>query len=125
MARCKPRLPEDLHTQIIAKPREKCLVQQQPAELTAVKTRAQEPFFHLLHRQRHIQHIRPDALQKRVRRHAVGIQHLDFRGAVKQHRGVFGFKPHAQASRRLRRFPRFHHAPDAIQLIVAVERQST
>jgi len=52
----------------------------------------------------------------------LGRQHLNIRGAVEQNRPARGLQPNAQNARRFRLLPRVHHSPDAVQLIVAIQR---
>lgn len=49
-------------------------------------------------------------------------QHLNIRGAIKQNGFVSRLQFYPQYSRGLRLFAGINHAPDAVKLIMAVER---
>ena len=62
MLRQQARLPEDLYAQIVAQPRQKRLIEQQPAELTAAKARRQQPLAHRRYVKLRIEHVGANAI---------------------------------------------------------------
>ncbi|MNT46839.1 hypothetical protein D3C86_1944190 [compost metagenome] len=66
MLRCQFGLPENFGAQVIAQPGEKRLIEQHATQLPATKLRRQQSLFYRGFRQRHIQHVGADPLQKRM-----------------------------------------------------------